>query len=361
MTCWSFYEGIAERLSPGEPETTGQRVRDFIRRIERESGVPDLAQVLADCEPTDLQSLLMEVYGRMAKRRQPPALLSEHVSNRFTRPSGCDPARILEWDSIALSHLPKGFNAIELSPVSPLGTTSIVAPISQDWVISTIRNTEVVADPTNVLALECAVRRRELIRSQPTRATSVRLAASHRVVRAQRYDSPVAKHHFRLFSLCTAGRTTGGLDFESGALSEHIAFYLESLGTFLGPRVPLSVSIADLAGDTQHKVTLPVLIGGLQERFPGVGIGSDEGPKDGGDYYRGFRFHVSATSASGEELELVDGGDTDWTQKLLNNAKERLVISGIGTERVCENFAPVARGRVTGSGVRRSSRSRRSR
>jgi hypothetical protein len=219
----------------------------------------------------------------------------------------------------------------------------------------------VVADPTNVLALECAVRRRELIRSQSTRATPVRLAASHRVIRAQRYHSPAAKHHFRLFSLCTAGRTTGGLDFESRALSEHIAFYLESLQAFLGPRVPLGVSIADLAGDKQHKVALPVLIESLQESFPGVGIGSDEGPKDGGDYYRGFRFHVSATAASGEELELVDGGDTDWTQKLLNNAKERLVISGIGTERVCDNFVPVAHGPTTKSKTRRPSGSRRSR
>ena len=31
---------------------------------------------------------------------------------------------------------------------------------------------------------------------------------------------------------------------------------------------------------------------------------------------------------SGKEQELVDGGDVNWTQKLLNNAKERLVISG---------------------------------
>ncbi len=28
----------------------------------------------------------------------------------------------------------------------------------------------------------------------------------------------------------------------------------------------------------------------------------------------------------------------DWTQKYLGNAKERLVISGIGSERVCSEF-----------------------
>jgi hypothetical protein len=38
----------------------------------------------------------------------------------------------------------------------------------------------------------------------------------------------------------------------------------------------------------------------------------------------------------GKEQEIVDGGDVNWTQKLLNNAKERLVISGCGSERLCQ-------------------------
>jgi len=29
----------------------------------------------------------------------------------------------------------------------------------------------------------------------------------------------------------------------------------------------------------------------------------------------------------------VDGGFTDWTQQLLSNRKERLLISGMGSER----------------------------
>ena len=53
-------------------------------------------------------------------------------------------------------------------------------------------------------------------------------------------------------------------------------------------------------------------------------------------YYKGLVFHLYASPDGEEEIELMEGGDTDWTQKLLNNAKERLVISGIGSERVCE-------------------------
>jgi|GEM_PF-4488011 len=35
---------------------------------------------------------------------------------------------------------------------------------------------------------------------------------------------------------------------------------------------------------------------------------------------------------------LVDGGFTDWTQKLLSNRKERLLISGLGSERLLTCF-----------------------
>jgi hypothetical protein len=49
-------------------------------------------------------------------------------------------------------------------------------------------------------------------------------------------------------------------------------------------------------------------------------------------------FHIHAAAASGRRLELVDGGCVRWTQALLSNAKERLVISGMGSERLCTGF-----------------------
>jgi|SRR5207253_473778 len=149
--------------SPAGPSTSDLASRSRItNRIERDAGVPRLVDILSDrLAPTDLQSLLLEVYSRRAKKRDPKALLDDHVSNRFTRPSASDPARLLEWDRVALSTLLGVFQAVELSPVCPLGTGSVLSPISQDWTVSTIRNTEIVADSTNVLAIECAVRRRE--------------------------------------------------------------------------------------------------------------------------------------------------------------------------------------------------------
>jgi hypothetical protein len=63
---------------------------------------------------------------------------------------------------------------------------------------------------------------------------------------------------------------------------------------------------------------------------------------------RGFNetlcFKIYATSSEGDTLELADGGVVNWTQRLLANAKERLVISGLSSERICSAF----NGKVTG-------------
>jgi hypothetical protein len=317
-------------------------MRKIVRRIEREAGVPNLSEILVErIKPTDLQSLLLQVYQERVKRRSPRDVFSDYISNSFTLPSRCDPAILLEWDRIAFSHLPEGFRGIELSPVSPIGSVSRMAPISQDWVLTTIRNMEVVADPTNVLALECALRRQEFTQSEPTNATPVHLACSHRVVRAQRYRSPGALQNFRLFSLCSAGRTTGNLRFEIRATTKHIRFYLESLRDFLGSDIPLRVTIIDLSPDSHDDAIFSALLENLKNEFDDVDMGLEKAQTRGTEYYRELRFHVYASPARGHELELVDGGDTDWTQKLLNNAKERLIISGIGSERLCEKFTPI--------------------
>src|SRR2546425_11966327 len=181
----------------------------IMTRIERDTGVPHLADILSDrLAPTDLKSLLLEVYARRAKRRDPKALLDDHVSNRFAQPSASNPGHLLEWDKVAFSKLPKAFRPVELSPVCPLGAASVLSPVSQDWIVSTIRNTEVVADSTNVLALECAVRRREQKNFSTGHADPVHLAASHRLLRARRSVSALVFGNTSDFFPCAAQAVT---------------------------------------------------------------------------------------------------------------------------------------------------------
>jgi hypothetical protein len=64
-------------------------------------------------------------------------------------------------------------------------------------------------------------------------------------------------------------------------------------------------------------------------------MGLDPDRVAGRDYYAAVCFYIYIKDQAGAEHVLADGGFTSWTQQLLNNQKERLLISGIGTERVC--------------------------
>src|SRR3989449_9110639 len=287
----------------------------IIERIERDAGVPNLTDVLVDrLAPTDLQSLLLEVYGRRAKKRDPKELIKDHISNRFTRPSTASPTRLLEWDHIAFSQLPKVFQSVELSPVCPLGTVSALSPISQDWTVSTIRNTDVAADSTNVLAIECAVRRREQRTFSSGKAASVHLAASHRLLRGQKFGvGPDAKQHFRIFTLCSAGRDTGNLMFETESLGNHVGFYLAALGQFLGTKRALRVAISDFGSKTPRAAVQSGVLEKLRSRYRRVKVGIDQSRTQGRGYYGELCFKIFANDSTAKEQELVDGGDVNWT------------------------------------------------
>lgn len=311
----------------------------IIERIEREAGVPGIVAILAErLTPTDLQSLLLEVYRLRSRRVSPIAVLANYQANRFTRPSAVSPALLLEWEQVAFSQLPQEFEALALSPVCPLGTSSAVAAVDQNWSVATARNSEVVSDSTNVLALECAVRRRELLRSDRRSTLPIHLAASHRLLRTQQFASPHSVTHFSAFALCSAGRDQGSLQFELVALRLHARFYLKALRTFLGASVPLRYSVTCLHQKVSDELVETHLLSPIRAEFRAVRCDIDSQRTSGRGYYLDLCFHIHATTASGEQLELVDGGSVDWMQKYLSSAKERLVISGIGSERLCQEF-----------------------
>jgi len=311
----------------------------IIERIERKVGIPGLVSLLAErIEPTDLQSVLLEVYRQRARQRRPSDVLSDYETNRFVRPATIPPSRLHDWERVAFSQLPSAFQLLALSPVCPLGTNSVVATVDQNWAISTIRNTEVVSDSSNVLALECAVRRRQLLREQPKSTEQVHLASSHRLIRAQRYEDASLLSHFSALTLCSAGRDQGSRQFELESLLLHIRFYLCSLRAFLGSRIPLRLSVSDFALQGHQSVITSRLIDPIKEDLGGIDCCFDSQRTSGRGYYLDLCFHIHAMAPSSRWLELVDGGSVDWTQKLLSNSKERLVISGIGSERVCTEF-----------------------
>jgi hypothetical protein len=264
---------------------------------------------------------------------QPAEVLASYQDNRFVRPSTVSSTRLLKWEQAAFSNLPPDFQPLALSPVCPLGTNAVVAPVDPNWSVTTVRNSEVVSDSTNVLALECALRRRELLRSNRKSTEAVHLATSHRLLRAQHYQGPALVSHFSAFALCSAGRDQGRWRFEVSALGLHIRFYLRALRAFLGSNIPLHVSATNWTND--QSLLDDQLLSPIRAEYANVDCALDDLRTGGRGYYLDLCFHIHATAPTGQRLELVDGGSVNWTRRLLSNAKERLIISGIGSERLC--------------------------
>jgi hypothetical protein len=185
---------------------------------------PGAYDMLADGLPASrLWSLLLEVAEARAAGRRPSDLAVQWDRDRFVRPAIVDQRSLLEVDRHLLAAA-DAFEAIELSPVAPLGVCSIMGPVSQNKVLSALRGTEIVSDPTNVMALECARR----LRSDP--ATVVRLVTSHRCVRAQEIPKrPGHTAHFRIFCLVSAGLEQQNHAFLVAAVAEHMTTMLQAL------------------------------------------------------------------------------------------------------------------------------------
>jgi hypothetical protein len=314
-----------------------------LERLARQSGIPDLVEVLSDrLSPADLTSLLLAVHRRRAAGLTPATVLEAFDRNRFSGLAPVDAVAMAAFDAQWLSLLAQlGFEGVELSPVSPLGTIASVTNVDQNKVLTTNRNTEVLADSTNVLALAAASRRRALLRHDPRSRELVRLCASHRLVRGQFFAGPHMLPHFRLMALTTAGRDEGSFHFELCALRDHVQTHLRMLAQAATQGLAIEamrVSLTDLTDGIRRDALQREVVEPLAEQFATVGFAFDDSRQAGRGYYRDACFFIHATTSGGEELLLTDGGLTDWTAQLLNNRKERLAISGLGTERLVTQF-----------------------
>ena len=290
-------------------------------RSWKTSGLDEAAlAALAEGLPaSELWSLLLDVLGRRAAQRTPAALVQQWERDTFTRPAPVDQRTLVALDGHLLSAA-AAFEAIELSPLAPLGVCSAVALASQNKVVSALRGTEVVSDPTNVLALECARR----LRADPARV--VRLATCHRCVRAQEIPKrPGLVQHFRIFCLASAGLKGSDHAFVVEALVEHMRTHIAALDlleqhgyAFPDRKVklfatPARAGLADRIARALGEMPL------MRERL--------EHP-----YYDGLRFMIDARSSTGEDRPLIDGGVFDWLGKLGQNRRLALVASGMGAQ-----------------------------
>lgn len=288
-------------------------------------GAPAFERLAAELSGSELQSVLLEVMSRRAKQRAPAEVLAQ-----FRRDGFCRPAVVDQRTSVALdAHLlaaAEGFEAIELSPVAPLAACSSVALTDQNRVLSALRGTEIVSDPTNVLALECALR----LRTSP--AKDVHFATSQRVIRAQPVPKlPGYAPHFRIFVLASGGQEAKDHAFTVGTLVRHVRTMMGALDRLEAHGYSFGARRVDVLA-TEERARLgdrvAEALGAIAARKPLVH-----------DYYSGgLRTMLWVTAPDGAEVPLVDGGAFDWLAKLTSSRRAVFVATGAGAQLIALRF-----------------------
>ena len=302
---------------------TGEDLHPAVERLARTHDIEGCLRLLAEAlSPADLTAVLLEVAKRRAAAVSPTSVLRQYGRDRFVRPVQVDARRLLAVQAAALDAVDPPFEPMILSPLVPFGASAALGGVSQNRTVSTLRNSEVLSDPTVALALEAAMRRRESTSPDDL----VRLACVERVVRAQTFDGPRSFAHFSLLGLVSTGRDTGSHRFESMAARDHISALVVAARAVGLDQV--EVGVTDFSG------THGDVVDDLCARRPaGATAEPDPDRAAGRGYYPSICFTLSVEIA-GERVELGDGGLVDWIQPLVGSKKERLMTSGLSLERI---------------------------
>jgi len=299
-------------------------------RVAGAVGGSDVLDRLVALSGSDFTSLMLEIARRRAANQTPAELMRRYRGDRFVRPADLPWRALQQAEEVVASNLPPPFELVTLAPLVPFGTHSALGPVSQDKVITAMRGGEVAADPTNALALEAACRRV----AEP--GERVRLAAFQRVVRAQPTQRGYFPH-FGLFGLVTAGRDPGGRLFERESVTEQVRALVAGLAAAGLTATQLALTPLSAAGEAVAAAVLAELA------QSGVELTIDNERQSGRGYYRDLCYKLNVL-VQGRWQELGDGGFTDWAARLTASNKERLLIGGLGIDRLAAFMAdPPAR------------------
>jgi hypothetical protein len=304
---------------------------DFTRKLLEKLGHPELLNLLAEgLSGTELNTLLLDVLHDKAKATSAPALLKKYQLNRFVKPADLPPLELKKMELELLTLFKNHhFEPIELSPVSILGSCSVVASVHQNKILSSLRGTEVLADATNAMALHvCDLKKRKLWVSEP--AQKLRLSTIQRHVRTQSITAAGFTPHFKVGCFVTSGIDTGAFTFEKESLLEQFgllhAIYKDHYHV---ERIKFRLLCRSGYPDPSR------LVKEVRDHIHGQAGQFDieivENPEKETNYYKGLQFKTDITWKD-KTFEIADGGFVDWTQQILQNKKERFLIGGIGFE-----------------------------
>jgi hypothetical protein len=298
--------------------------QDIIKHVLEKTGNENLiTELTTRLSQSEINTLLLALSKEIANKNTPNDILNKYESNRFVKPSELNPITVKKVEILMLEVAEAlGFSPVLLSPLSLLGSCSVIAKVDQNNVISATRGLELIADSTNMLVIYLA----NEIKNKTIDNTKnpVHLSATCRVTRGQMFKIDSFVPHFSLFSLVSSGKDTGSYGFEKAAITKHMQFYIKYFENKL--RNELKVTLNLRGGYTDKIGFIDRVHCYLHETYPDTDFTLNYEETDN-SYYQGINFKIIV-----DGIELVDGGFVDWTQKLLGNKKERLLISGAGVD-----------------------------
>jgi hypothetical protein len=302
----------------------------IIKKIALKIGISHIADLLTRLSGSELNSLLLEVFSKRGQHTSPALLLQQYQANRFVHPADTDMIGLLTTE-LKILQLLRGrhFQPIELSPAAQWGSCSLLGPVDQKKIISATRNTEIMADATNTIALHIAGLRKSGKTQPPATAgeDTLRFCTVHRHIRAQELKEKRHTAHFKIGCLVTGGRDTGNCHFESTHLGEHMQALDDVFRNVFGI-TKIRFKLQKREGYKDIDGLLEKVAAYLRKNNAGLEL-TREDPPATNNYYKGIQYKM-IIEVNEQEIEIADGGFVDWTQQLLDNKKERLLISGFG-------------------------------
>jgi len=358
-------------------------------RLSAQPGVRDMCDTLDALPCSDLVTVLTMMSKGRAEVVTPQEV---QRGNRFHEPSDVSPRTFHKIESLIFNTQPD-LEFVELSPLQPFGTNTALAGISEKNVVAALRGSEVNADATTALFRVSLDR---FLGCGGEDKTTV--AANVRTVRAQQYQKgSKLLPHFKVFAEVTVGKQ--GRQYgraELASLAGHLATEVDTLDAVaasdFSKLARLSISASnllfsrqlvergelDVAGartatrllgqvslveGAKTPESIPLATPNLGEQLremgftKGVrvaelfqGILAEDHPAllsrikldlrrvAGIGYYRHMCYKIIGFDDNDDPVPLVDGGTTNWAERVTNNKQLYTVTSGLGTELLARHL-----------------------
>lgn len=292
-------------------------------------GDMDLLEKIISLPKSEFNSLMLEIFKKQTEEIGPKDILKAYEKNRFVKPSEIDfmAYSLFEYNALRIAKS-LDFENILLSPSAPLGSCSAFGCVNQYNVLSAVRGTETLADPSNMLAIIIA----DKIKNKNIAQDITHTVTTTRVVRAQPIpDIKGFYAHFGVLCMVSHGKDVGSYMCETNLISKHLEYVKKLLMEQEQSSLEISVVFRKRKGYKDSDGLLKKISEFMELQFPDMNTIFDYSDSDN-NYYKGVNYKIYIIK-DGEKIELCDGGFVDWISQMTGSKKERCLITGIGIDR----------------------------